>query len=336
MAALLWAFMPGCGAHEPASPESHREPTSARTQVTPTEEPRTDNARPRSAQVIVTGVLWRRGGAIEVCPGESVGDCPGIPVEGQVEEAWISEQAKVTVWRLSGSYDGTTLTLGAPAQPSDFHSPPSTRANQRPYPRAELERARTKADAILREHGVVWSSSTYDAVRNEVVYEAEAIDAKTLADLARISVRTPEGTLRPVGAGIRVVAFIELVDQDLKQMPVPPARGDVALITASTRRGGGRSALGRFTVHYDAALRCVYFDASGERVLPIWPYGFWATSSPFRVFDYDDKLVAQAGSALELGGGRVEVEHARAANPCGAKQAWIAHPQTSFEAKAKR
>jgi hypothetical protein len=82
-------------------------------------------------------------------------------------------------------------------------------------------------------------------------YDAEAIDAATLAEIER-----------QAGQAIQVVAFIELPEHSLEQMPVPPARGDVVLVTKNTRSGGGM----------------------------------------------------------------VDVEHARANDSCGAKQAWIGNP----------
>jgi hypothetical protein len=61
-------------------------------------------------------------------------------------------------------------------------------------------------------------------------------------------------------------------------------------------------------------------------VLPVWPFGYWATSSPFRVFDYDDNAVAQPGITIVFGGGHVSLEHTGATNTCGAKTAWIGQP----------
>lgn len=338
-----------------------------------------------SARVIVTGVLLRRGAEIEICPGEGVGSCPGIRVEGKVEDAWLSEDTKVFVWRLSGAFDGTTLVFDAPAQPTTRTSVPDFKNScpeyQKPktgavnpdlelmktverlvqeagertagswwdrerqtmvisitgdpsalrkratelapraricvqgrarYSEAELERRRAKADEVLRKHGVVWSGSGGDVTRNELVYNAEAIDPHTLAELAR-----------ETGDAIRVVAFIELLEHRLDQMPAPAARGDVVLVTSKSRGGGGMAALGRFKVHYDSAQRCVYFGTSEERMLPVWPFGYWASSSPLTIYDYDGNVVAKEGDAIELGGGMVDIEHARADNTCGAKQAWI-------------
>jgi hypothetical protein len=170
---------------------------------------------------------------------------------------------------------------------------------------------------VLTERGIAWSSSSLDVVRNQVVYEAEAIDAETLAQLAR-----------EAGDCIRVVAFIELTQHRLAQMPVASARGDVALVTAKTRSGEGMAALGFFSVQYDPELRCVYLqDRAGKRLLPIWPFGYFATSSPFAVFDYDGNAIGEPGATLEFGGGEVDVQHIATPNTCGAKAAWVGGPQ---------
>ena len=348
-----------------------------------------------STRVTVTGVLLRRGETIEVCPGAGVGPCAGIRVEGAIESAALSEQGFVSVWRLTGAYDGTTLVLDAPAQATTLASRPDYRnacpelqvvfeiedregGNAEPsvieemevlerehaariagkwwdrerqtmvlsvtgdpsalrkrlaerapaaricihgharFSQAELERLRAKADGILAARGVVWSSSSGDVVRNQIVYEADAIDAGTLAQLAR-----------EVGGAIRVAAFIELLapDLELARLPVPPERGDVALLTGKSRGGASMSALGIFQVHYDPALRCVYLVSPEQRVLPVWPFGYWATSSPLQIFDYDDNVVARPGESIRFAGGHVDLEHVKTANTCGSTSAFIGAPE---------
>jgi hypothetical protein len=384
---LLITVAAGCTAPPPSPITVARAPEAPGQPVPkPAAEPSpAAPAKLASVRVAVTGVVVRRGDAVEICPDQNVGPCPGIRIEGKVEDAWLSQPGKIAVWRLTGRYDGTTLVLDAPAQPTALADPPDYRNNcsefQQPqrgvnpdvalsstvealvaqhadrvaanwwdrerqtmviwvtgdpsdlrrsvaerapgariciqgqarYAQPELERARAKADTILRARGITMSSSWGESVVNAVSYRVEAIDARTLAEIAR-----------EAGDGIRVVAFIELLEHELEQLPEPPRRGDVALETQKTR-GGGMAALGRFGVHYDRALRCVYFATPDERVLPVWPFGFWATSSPLRIYDYDDNLFAQEGDTVELGGGQVDIEHARVANPCGAKQAWFAN-----------
>jgi hypothetical protein len=92
-------------------------------------------------------------------------------------------------------------------------------------------------------------------------------------------------------------------------------------------------ALGQFTVHYDPALRCAYLGGLEERVLPIWPFGYWATASPFKVHDFDGNVVAQEGEKLDFGGGLVDIVHVQADNTCGAKQAWVGRPQRASGAR---
>ena len=243
----------GCTTSKPLSPAPT--PTPTPEEASPATAPKVASVR-----VVVTGVLLRRRDGIEICHGEGDAPCPGIRVEGKVEDAWISEQGKASVWRLSGVYDGTTLVLAAPARPTTLTAQPDYRNScpefqepkkgvnpalsletaveafvsehaervaavwwdrerqtmvvwvtgdpaelkrlaaerapgarlcvqgQARFSQPELERARAKADAILREHGVVWSGSGGDAVHNDIAYDADVIDAETLAQIGRAHV----------------------------------------------------------------------------------------------------------------------------------------------------
>lgn len=152
-----------------------------------------------------------------------------------------------------------------------------------------------------------------------MVYAAEAIDAETMRRIAQTA-----------GEAVRIVPFIQLQQHPLKQLPLPPTRGDVQLVTAKNRSGMQMHALGRFSLHYDASLACIYVqDTQGQRLLPVFPFGYWATSDPLRVFDYDGNLAAQPGGLVEFGGGNVDVEHIRATNTCGATSAFIGQPSTT-------
>jgi hypothetical protein len=180
----------------------------------------------------------------------------------------------------------------------------------------ELEQARARADDILKDGGVVWSSSSIDVVQNRVVYDAEVLDAPTLAKLRQ-----------EAGDAVLVTAFIRLPEHALDQLPVASQRGDVPLVTETSRNAGRMNALGRFSVHYDAARHCVYLqDSTGNRLLPVWPFGYWATKNPFVVYDYDDQPVGSPGAVVEFGGGNVDVQHVKAPSSCGAKTAWIGAP----------
>jgi hypothetical protein len=190
----------------------------------------------------------------------------------------------------------------------------------------ELEQARARADHILKEGGVFWSSSAIDVVNNRVVYDAEVLDAPTFEKLKQ-----------EVGDAVLVLAFIQLQEHALARLPVAPPRGDVALITQPSRSAASMAALGRFSVHYDAAQRCVYLQGGdGQRVLPVWPFGYWATANPFVVYDYDDQPLGKPGEVMEFGGGGVDVHHVRSANACGAKTAWIGAPQNVANARRAR
>jgi len=374
-------------------PQTEAKPVERPTAVPDTSGPAAQPAvvsppSPAGARVAVTGVLVKRADHVEVCPGLRVDACAGIRVAGAVEDAWLSERGKISVWRLTGRYDGTTLALEGPAQPTQLTAEPEYRntcpeyqsptsgVNPTPrlsaavaklvreqgdraagewwdrerqtmviavkgddaelrkrvaksapglricvqggarYTQTELERARATADRILGEHGVVWSGSGSDVTRNRIRYDAEVIDAATLEELKR-----------ETGEAVEVVAFVELLDRSLQELPVAAQRGDVVLLTEKTRSGARMEALGQFDVHYDTDQRCVYLkSADGERVLPVWPFGFWATSAPLKIYDYDDRVVAEEGQTLRLGGGQADAASVKG-NACGAKTAWIGYPQ---------
>jgi hypothetical protein len=337
--------------------------------------------------VIVTGVLVRRGAVVEICPGNSHRACAGIEVIGQVPEAWLSTPERVSVWRVSGRFDGSKLSPSG-AEPSKLGGRPDYRnacaefqapmAGQNPddrlsadvaailaeeaarvagnwwdmqrqtmvisvkgdaadltkrvrsrFPKSriciqqarfserELEDARARADGILKEGGVAWSSSSLDVVHNRVVYDADVLDAPTLARLKQ-----------ETGDAVVVTAFIELPEHALNRLPAPPQRGDVPLVTQTSRSAASMGALGRFSVNYDAAGHCVYLQSEGgERLLPVWPFGYWATANPLVIYDFDDQPVARPGQVVEFGGGGVDVQHVKAPSSCGAKTAWIGAPQ---------
>ena len=390
----MGVILSACASGTPRQPTSEPAPRAPGT--SPPAIPN-DPAAPsqETLPVSVTGVLMRRGAGVEICPGDSYRACAGIEVVGQVPEAWLSTPERVTVWQVSGRFDGSKLSPTG-AEPSTLSGTPSYRnacpefqesmPGQNPddrlsaqvatvlddkalqlsghwwdrvrqtmviavkgdaaeltkrvrarFPKAricvqqarfserELEQARARADRILKEGGVTWSSSSLDVVRNRVVYDAEVLDAPTLRRLSE-----------EVGDAVLVLAFIQLREHALDRLPPAPQRGDVPLVTRPARSGASMAALGRFSVHYDAALRCVYLkDASGERVLPIWPFGYWATANPLVVYDYDDQPVASGGQHIEFGGGGVDVQHVKAPNACGAKHAWIGAPQNSASASSR-
>lgn len=233
---------------------------------------------------------------------------------------WWDMQRQTMVIAVTG--DATEVTERVRAQ-----YPKSRICIQRArFSEQELEQARARADRILKDGGVIWSSSSIDVVTNRVVYDAEVLDAPTLAKM--------EQELKDT---VFVNAFIRLPEHALEQLPVAPKRGDVELVTETTRSAASMAALGRFSVHYDPALRCVYLEgATGQRLLPVWPFGYWATSNPFVVYDYDDQPVTSPGAVLEFGGGGVDVQHVKAPNRCGAKTAWLGAPQKLADTRRAR
>lgn len=393
---LMVLCVSGCATRH-APHEASNTPDSGSGATTPQPVPNGQTApSPGAVPVVITGVLMRRAAGVEICPGTAYRSCAGIEVVGEVPEAWLSTPERVTVWRVSGRFDGKQLSPSG-AEATKLADPPSYRnacpefqqtlAGQNPddrlsadvasvieehassiaghwwdaprqtmviavkgdaaaltkrvrarFPKAricvhparfseqELEGARARADRILKEGGVTWSSSSLDVVSNRVVYDAEVLDAPTLARLEQ-----------EVSDAVLVNAFIRLPEHALHQLPAAPPRGDLPLVTETSRSGAAMAALGRFSVNYDAALRCVYLQGEGgDRVLPVWPLGYWATANPFVVYDYDDRPVTSGGEVIEFGGGGVAVEHVKAPNTCAAKTAWIGAPQQVASARDAR
>ena len=86
---------------------------------------------------------------------------------------------------------------------------------------------------------------------------------------------------------------------------------------------------GSFVVRLDEAARCVYLEnVNGERVMPIWPQGYAAYQSPFRVVDFDGALVSKTHDAQPFSGGLASFDNFEQATPnrCGASSAWIGAP----------
>jgi hypothetical protein len=97
----------------PPAVEAARAPAPRKSPPPPELAPASGPVPVATARVIVTGVLERRGQEIEICPGRVIGPCPGIRIVGAVEEAWLSEPGNVTVWRLTGSFEGLPRAPGA-------------------------------------------------------------------------------------------------------------------------------------------------------------------------------------------------------------------------------
>jgi hypothetical protein len=160
-----------------------------------------------------------------------------------------------------------------------------------------------------------------DMLANSLVVLIENVDAALLADVRNLT-----------GPEARIMTFIELLDATIDELPQPPARGDIPLVTRQQRwdHGPWFGALGLFVIRLDAVARCVYFEApDGERLVPIWPQGYAAYAEPFRVVDFDDRTVSRTPEQQEFGGANLTMEQLSSppANTCGAKMGWPVTPE---------
>ena len=156
-----------------------------------------------------------------------------------------------------------------------------------------------------------------DTIRNRIPLVVEELDGATRRALTDA-----------VGDRVVIHAFIEMAAGSLADLPdaVPAVPGDVEILTSPSRFGGGMDALGTFDLSYDADMNCLYFtgveDQGGTRLVPVWPFGYSATSDPLTIFDYDGNVLAVEGDTLELGGGGVSASGLEG-NLCGASQTWV-------------
>lgn len=179
---------------------------------------------------------------------------------------------------------------------------------------AELEQARKTTNVLLTRAGVQIIDMSLDLVGNRYLYFVEAISRQTW-----------ESIEREMGDAVKVVPFIAV--DGAGELPALPNKGTVMLETQATRSNVQMGALGVFSVQYDPRLTCIYLKSeSGERVLPVWPLGYWATHDPLQVYDFDNRLVASRGKKIEFGGGEVPIETYHAENLCGAESVWIGAP----------
>ena len=157
----------------------------------------------------------------------------------------------------------------------------------------ELNEAQRKAVRMLAPTGMLWQAYT-DTLGNRSLVTMEAIDQEALDHIER-----------RLGGRVEVDSFIELVEDDLSDLPdpVPAHPGDLVIPTVPTRFGGGMMALGRFTLKFDRERRCVYLDGNGERTIAIWPFGYSADARPVRIFDFDGNVVLRRGDGFEIAGG---------------------------------
>jgi hypothetical protein len=187
------------------------------------------------------------------------------------------------------------------------------------FSEAELMEASARLNGFKDSTGQPMATFGYSVggLSNRIDVPVEMIDAETRMALADV-----------FGEMVAPYPFIESVEVSLADLPepIPVVAGDVEILTSRTRLGGGMAALGLFEVRYDPELNCMYFTGSEEgdagRTVPVWPFGYSATSSPLIVYDYDGNQVGGEGDTLELGGGFVGVELVDG-DTCGADGAWI-------------
>jgi hypothetical protein len=186
----------------------------------------------------------------------------------------------------------------------------------------DLRRLRNAVMALVDRRNGWLVGVDVDMLANSLAVRIENVDAALLADVRDAA-----------GPEARITSFIELLDGSIDELPEPPARGDIQLVTRPRRwdEGPWYGALGLFVIRLDVAARCVYFEApEGERLVPIWPQGYAAYAEPFRVVDFDDRPVSQTPQQQQqFGGATIPMEHLRSppANACGAKSSWSVTPE---------
>jgi hypothetical protein len=181
------------------------------------------------------------------------------------------------------------------------------------YSTAELENARAGAQALLEQRGATMRWSSGDVLDNRSIVDVWRVDQATLDEIEE-----------RWGDAVAVFASFVVLDGPLAGVPPPPAVDDpnaVAIEVEDAPNPVSLSALGRFTLHYDAAADCFVFLAGEQRVQPVWRYGTTATRTPAAVVDADGARW-EDGETRDLGGG-VAPEAPDPARSCGATEAWL-------------
>jgi hypothetical protein len=228
------------------------------------------------------------------------------------ETWWDSESSVLTVW-----FKGDDVAAHKAAIEALADGEPVCVAGGARFSQAELLAASELINQFRDSRGEPLNTPGYGVggLDNRIDLAIDELDVPTRAALNDL-----------VGERVVLYPFIELLDETLAALPkpVPAVPGDVEILTSRIRAGGGMDALGSFTLNYDPDMNCVYFSESGStgRIVPVWPFGYSATSDPMTLYDYDGDVVAGAGEQLELGGGNVGTELADG-NNCGADSVWI-------------
>ncbi len=254
-------------------------------------------------------------GTTSVNPDEQLQTAIAAYVEQQPDYAemwWDRETAVLTVW-----FKGEDVSVHQAAIADLAAGEPVCIAGGARFSQAELMEASNLIQGFRDSRGEPLATAGYGVggLTNRIDLSVEEIDASTREALTEL-----------VGDRVMLYPFIELLEGDLTAMPEPVTvvEGDVDILTSNLRNAAGMAALGTFTVNYDPELNCVYFTepSSTERVVPVWPFGYSATSDPMTVYDFDGAPIAVDGDQMELGGGNVGVGPLEG-NTCGADSAWI-------------
>jgi hypothetical protein len=163
------------------------------------------------------------------------------------------------------------------------------------------------------ENGWVAQSWGVEGPANHVTIEFETIDARLRDEIEE-----------RWGDRVAVEAWVEVLEGTVDALDAPAVGDDEIPISTGSRGGAHMDALGRFTLGYDADLDCVYLDAGGERIMPVWQHGARALRDPVRVVDGNGEVIVEVGAAFETGGGNTPLpEDGEDRLACGADSAWV-------------
>jgi len=241
---------------------------------------------------------------------------------------WDTANGVMTIWMTGEDVAGHRAALEAAASENERVCV----IGGADYAEAALIDVQRQLFDVIDMEATAPLSSSLDTLGNRVEVTVEYLDAPTRAQVED-----------EFGDAVVFIPFIEVPGGTIADLPdqVAARPGDVALLTKSTRAGGGMEALGTFEVRFDAEPRCVYFADGGDdtdgdgRTVPIWPFGYTATSDPLQVFDQDGRLVAREGDVIQMGGGHVGPPGDDRPENCGTTDVWIMRAVPAAAANAK-
>lgn len=167
-------------------------------------------------------------------------------------------------------------------------------------------------DSQWRSKGWAMTWSSTDVVSNVVEVGFDRTDPVLVAELSE-------------RWGDRVVprGIIEVLDGTVDDLPRREPGDDEIPIDTNDLGVGHMEALGTFVLRFDAEADCVWFDARGERVKPVFPAGWRALRDPVRIMDARGKVVATIDETFQIGGGGGRPPAADDPLACGARTSWI-------------